>query len=81
MNIGSMREVLSNVYTGASWKERVGCMSNEQVFAVYKRLERCGELYEHNRRTEHITPPIFNDQNSYVATDSEGRTVWIMRGP
>lgn len=85
MNIATMRTVLAEVYSGASWKERVGTMSNEQVFAVYKRLERTGELYKHNRRTEHIIPQNLWDatgsENSYITRDAQGRTVWITRGP
>lgn len=84
MNIAKMRSILAEVYTGASWKERVGTMSNEQVFAVYKRLERSGELYKHNRRTEHITPAFWDatgSPDSYITRDAQGRTVWITKGP
>lgn len=80
MNIAKMRSVLAEVYTGASWKERVGIMSNEQVFAVYKRLERSGELYKHNRRTEHHWN-VTGSPDSYITRDAQGRTVWITKGP
>ena len=80
MNIAKMRSVLAEVYTGASWKERVGTMSNEQVFAVYKRLERSGELYKHNRRTEHHWN-VTGSPDSYITRDAQGRTVWITKGP
>lgn len=83
MNIYQMRTILADTYTGASWKDRVSCMSDDQVLAIYKRLEREGELYKHNRRTSHdpTLPDIKIINYAYLTKDSEGRWIYCSPGP
>ena len=77
MNVYTMRSALAEVYSGDSWKEKVKKMTDEQVLAVYKRLERAGQLFKHNRRTLHSDKPL---EAEYVIKDAQGRTVYISRG-
>ena len=92
MNTAKMRSALAEVYSGASWKDRVQCMSEEQVLATYKRMEREGQLFKHSRRTEHIhvnvptNPDLpmydpFFDLREHITTDSEGRVYYCSPGP
>ena len=72
-----MRNILCQCYAGASWKDRVRKMPEEQVVAVYKRMERHGELHPHNRRVPEqsvIEQPKFNEP--YY--DEQGR-IWVTR--
>lgn len=52
MNIAIMRSALAEVYPRRGWKSRVADMSDEQVFATYKRMEREGQLYVHRMSSE-----------------------------
>lgn len=84
MNIYQMRAILADVYTGSSWKDRVRYMSDDQVLAVYKRLERKGELYKHNRRTSHDPDDSalnFDTRKDYLTRDSEGRWIYCVPRP
>jgi len=42
MTINQMRERMSHVYAGPIWRSRVQGMSDNQVVAIYKRMERDG---------------------------------------
>lgn len=85
MNVYKMRAVLAELYTGESWKDRVSRMPNEQVLAVYKRFERHGELYKHNRRTrrdfDQEEELANNIHRSYLVKDCEGRLFYCQPKP
>lgn len=73
MNVYTMRSALAETYTGESWKDRVKQMTDDQVIATYKKMERSGQLYKHDRRTVHDPPPIEPDY--YIVTDQEGHKI------
>lgn len=37
-----MRWIIKRAYSGQKWKNKVDCMSDEQVMAIYFRFERNG---------------------------------------
>lgn len=75
MRICDMRKTVAETYSGLSWKDRVKHMPDDQVLAVYKRMEREGELRIHNRRS----PPDSFVLESLMQ-DEEGRNVVFLRG-
>lgn len=44
MTVDQMRNALAQIYSGPMWRLRVGGMSNRQVVAIYKSMEREGRL-------------------------------------
>lgn len=78
MNVYKMRSALTDAYTGASWKDRVNHMTDDQVIAIYKRMERAGELYKHKRRTEPRQP---DNTQPRLVTDDQGRKFLIYDRP
>ena len=40
MKIDQMREEIARVYAGPAWRYRVMTMSDRQIFAIYKDMER-----------------------------------------
>lgn len=75
MRICDMRKTVAETYSGLSWKDRVKHMPDDQVLAIYKRMEREGELRIHNRRS----PPASFILESLMQ-DEEGRNVVFLRG-
>ena len=73
MSIDEMKGVISSVYTGPKWKDKVACMDDGQVVAVYRNfLARglIGKVVEYtppkglDRLTE-IVEERLNDKQSY----------------
>ena len=45
-----MRSQLVQVYPGEHWRNRVACMADRQVVAIYKSLKKRGELRKHKKK-------------------------------
>ena len=45
MNIAAIRTAVADAYPRRGWRKKVLQMSDEQVFAIYKNMERNGRLY------------------------------------
>ena len=50
MTCEGMRSQLVSVYPGERWRNRVACMPDRQVIAIYKKLKEKGELHKHNKK-------------------------------
>ena len=44
MTVSDMRELISSVYAGQKWKDRVRNMSEDQVIAIYWQFVKKGKL-------------------------------------
>lgn len=44
MTVSEMRELVSSVYAGQKWKDRVKYMSDDQVIAIYWQFVKKGKL-------------------------------------
>lgn len=42
MNVGYMREKIAKAYDGPRWKERVACMPDNQVIAIFYSFKKKG---------------------------------------
>lgn len=64
MTIEGMRAVLAERYSGTIRHQRVDCMPDSQVFAIYKRLEAKGELENRKRipKKQRLNPPVRFEQ-------------------
>lgn len=51
MTCEGMRSQLVSVYPGERWRNRVACMPDRQVIAIYKRMKQKGELRKHERKS------------------------------
>ena len=71
MTIDAMRSALVATYSGTKWKNRVEHMPDFQVVAVYKRLERSGEL-----KKSHISTQAKKPDLEHLSVDEEGRLVY-----
>ncbi len=49
MNITSIRCAVADAYPRRTWREKVKEMSDEQVLAIYKSMERDGRLFDHTK--------------------------------
>jgi len=49
MNIECMRAQLCEVYPYPRWRQKVACMHESQVVAIWKRLAKRDELYRHEK--------------------------------
>ena len=52
MNIASIRTAVADAYPRRGWREKVKKMSDEQVFAMYKSMERNGRLFNHAKKDD-----------------------------
>ena len=50
MTCEGMRSQLVGVYPGEQWRNRVACMPDRQVIAIYKRMKQKGELRKHKEK-------------------------------
>ena len=50
MNIATMRQAVADAYPRRGWKTKVINMSDEQVLAIYKSMERNGRLFNHAKQ-------------------------------
>lgn len=55
MNTATMRAALAEVYPRRTWKARVKQMSEDQVVAVYKSMEREGRLFKHEKEQSRVS--------------------------
>lgn len=50
MNTATMRTALADAYPRRTWRHKVMNMSEAQVVAIYKNMERTGQLFDHIRK-------------------------------
>jgi len=50
MTCDNMREQILKAYPGERWRNRVACMADRQVIAIYKNLKKRGELRVHKEK-------------------------------
>lgn len=48
MNIATARQAIADAYPRRTWREKVKKMSDNQVLAIYKSMERDGRLFKHS---------------------------------
>ena len=46
MNTATMRTALADAYPRRTWRRKVMNMSEAQVVAIYKNMERTGQLFQ-----------------------------------
>jgi hypothetical protein len=66
-----MRSALIQAYPGPNWKIRVQEMPTRQIVAVYKNLERTGNLKEHKWKKTTFKEPLKPNTEKY-----EQLTIW-----
>ena len=50
MTVEQMRNALSQVYSGPTWRLRVNGMDDRQVVAIYRCMQAEGRLHPHKRK-------------------------------
>ena len=56
MNIATMRIAVADSYPRRGWREKVKRMPEEQILAIYKRLEREGKLKDNLKEKQKKDP-------------------------
>lgn len=50
MNIAAVRTAVADAYPRRGWRKKVMQMSDEQIFGIYKSMERDGRLFKHSKK-------------------------------
>lgn len=59
MTLNAMRTALAEVYPGPKWRLKCQTMEDRQVLAIYKSMERKGQLNKKRQKKKHNEPGIF----------------------
>ena len=71
MTTNQMRSALVQAYPGPKWKLKVSEMEDRQVFAVYKNMQRRGNLKKHKWKDSIFMEPLPKQTEKY-----EQLTIW-----
>lgn len=65
VQLSTMRKAVMDLYSAASWKDKVSRMPDKQVIAIYRRSEQTG-LFDKRKKANKLARKMKKENERYV---------------